>query len=387
MKGSIHSDQSCPICGSRFKSVEPRGLFCPEHPAQSPQRLVVRYGKITKRFDNYPAALQFLTGLRFREGSGQFDARDYQVKAKPLSFDRLVDEWLESKKPNMKPGGWQSIKAIMGHAQRGWGESNIKSIKYAHIEDFLNGLALSKKTKHNILTTLKQFWKWASRRHEIPMIEDWPELGKFEMARRKTVDQQTRIAILNDIKEHEPFRVWLCVYWLCVYGGKVRPSEMLSVNEGDIDRASGLVLVRDTKEREPKTFCLIDSHLEMVRNLPLSFNPSMPFFRHDGRRGHTTDGGRYSRQMLWAALKRACARHGIFDVDLYGFAKYSLLTSVRQQRSYEDVKTLSGHFTNKALDRYIVTETSVEKSLFELADLLLRSDNGLITEKRNIQSG
>ncbi len=60
-------------------------MFCPNHPDQSPQRMVVRYGKITKRFNNYPAALQFFTGLRFQEGSGQFDARDYQIKSKPCN--------------------------------------------------------------------------------------------------------------------------------------------------------------------------------------------------------------------------------------------------------------------------------------------------------------
>jgi len=384
MKGSIHSDQSCPICGSRFKSQEPKGLFCLNHPNQSPQKFVVRFGQITKRFNNYPAALQFLTGLRFQEGSGQFDARDYQIKGKPLAFDRLADEWLEMKKPNMKPGGWNSIRAIMSHSQREWGQANIKSIRYAHIEDFFNKLDLSSKTKHNILMTLKQFWDWTAKRHEVPRIEDWPDIGKVQMARRKTIDPQTRALILADIKEHEPFRVWLCIYWLCVYG-KVRPSEMLSIDEGDIDRKTGLVTVRDTKEGEPKTFPLIASHLEMVSRLPFAFDPNMPFFRHDGHRGHTKAGGRYSRQMIWAALKRACARHDIYDVDLYGFTRHSLLTAMRQSRSFEDVKTMSGHTTNKALTRYIVDETSVEKSLYELADTLINPDNGLITEKRHIQ--
>jgi integrase len=160
---------------------------------------------------------------------------------------------------------------------------------------------------------------------------------------------------------------------------------MLSIDEGDIDRQTGLVLVRDTKEREPKTFPLIAKHLELVRNLPIAFNPSMPFFRHDGHRGHTSAGGRFSRQMIWAALKRACARHDIFDVDLYGFTRHSLLTTMRQSHSFEDVKTMSGHTTNKAIDRYIVTETAVEKSLYELADNALNLDNGLITKKRDTQ--
>ncbi len=136
MKGSIHSDQTCPLCGSRFKSMEPRGMFCPNHPAQSPQKFIVRYSGITKRFDNYPAALQFLTGLRFQEGSGQFDARDYQIKSKPLSFDRLADEWLEVKAAQIKIASWRSIASGIRKAQEVWGGMNIKNIQYPQLEDF-----------------------------------------------------------------------------------------------------------------------------------------------------------------------------------------------------------------------------------------------------------
>jgi Phage integrase family. len=361
--------------------MEPRGLFCPNHSKQSPQKFVERYGQITKRFDNYKEAHQFLIGLRHQEGSGQFDARDYQVKSKPLAFDRLAEEWLDLKRPAMKPGGWQSIKAIMAHAQREWGQANIKSIRYAQIEDFFSKLDLSSKTKHNILTTLKPFWAWVSKRYGISKMEDWPDIGKVQMARRKTVDTATRILILSDIKEHEPFRVWLCIY------GKVRPSEMLSINEGDIDRSTGIVTVRDTKEGEPKTFPLIGKHLGLVNRLPFAFDPQMPFFRHDGRRGHTKAGGRFSRQMIWAALKRACARHDIFDVDLYGFTRHSLLTTMRESHTFEDVKTMSGHVTNKAIDRYIVTESTVEKGLYEIADQALNPDNVKETYPRQLTTG
>jgi hypothetical protein len=132
MKGSIHSDQVCQICGSKFKSSElKRGLFCPHHPKSKPNTFDVRYGrKIHRRFNNYEAALQFLTGLRYQDGSGNFDARDYQVKTKPLAFDTLAGQWLAAKKPQLKPGGWQSLKAIMGHAIAAWAGMNIKAVQY-----------------------------------------------------------------------------------------------------------------------------------------------------------------------------------------------------------------------------------------------------------------
>ena len=159
---------------------------------------------------------------------------------------------------------------------------------------------------------------------------------------------------------------------------------MLSIDEGDIDRNTGVVTVRDTKEGDPKTFPLISAHLDLVDQLPLAFAPNMPFSVMTGTGGTQKPGGRFSRQMIWAALKRACARHKIYDVDLYGFTRHSLLTAMRQSRSFKDVKTMSGHTTNKALARYIVDETSVEKSLYELADNLINVDNGVITQKRDI---
>ncbi len=233
MKGSIHSDQVCPVCGSRFKSMEPKGMFCPNHPEQSPQKLVVRYAKITKRFDNYPAALQFLTGLRFQDGSGQFDPRDYQVKSKPLSFDRLADEWLEVKARTLKHQSMEPLRLAMRRAGNIWGCANIKSLGYAHVEDLIGSLnTLSAKSRKHTLDALKQFWRWAADRYDIPRLEKWPKLGHVEMAFRGTVDLEAQEVIISNIKENEPFRVWLCIKWLSTYIA-IRPGEMRSLTAGD----------------------------------------------------------------------------------------------------------------------------------------------------------
>jgi len=380
MKGSIHSDQVCPICGSRFRPGDgKRPLFCPNHPQVSPTRsFVLRYGKkITKRFDNYEAALQFLTGLRYQEGSGNLDFRDYQVKSKPLAFEKLAEQWLAAKKPQLKPGGWQSLKAIMSHAASAWTGMNIKAIQYYQVETFLNALPFASKTKLNILNALKQFWKWAAKCHKIPPLTDWPELGKVEMAYRKTVSLDVQEAIINDIKAHEPFRVWLAIRWLATYI-MIRPSEMLSIPEGDIDRVRGLLIVRDTKERNTKVVPLTPTDQEIIRELPLAFNPAMPFFRHEGRRGHTKAGGRFSRQMLWAAWKRACARLGVEGVDLYGGTKHSTAVGVRQILGYEEVRKMTGHTTNKAFDRYIQLQGEALRGLYSRRDDLLNPDKPLI---------
>ena len=280
MKGSIHSDQVCPICGSRFKSVEPRGLFCPNHPEQSPHKFVVSYGKITKRFDNYPAALQFITGLRFQEGSGQFDARDYQIREKPLSFDRLAEDWLTLKASQVRPGSMPPLRNAISRAATVWGESNIKSIKYAQVEDLIKSLALAPKTKKNTLDALKQFWAWVVDRHDIPPMKRWPRLGPPEMKFRKTVSITDQESILNEVyKLTSPtqIRSWIGIKWLCTYIS-IRPGEMIKLKEGDIDRQRGLLIIPSpvAKERRPKVVPLLDEDREILLSLPLAF-PEIPF--------------------------------------------------------------------------------------------------------------
>ncbi len=66
----------------------------------------------------------------------------------------------------------------------------------------------------------------------INQVKKWPRLGHVEMAFRDTVDLPTQEAIISDIKEHEPFKVWLCVKWLATYIA-ARPSEMRGLTDGN----------------------------------------------------------------------------------------------------------------------------------------------------------
>ncbi|UQZ90870.1 hypothetical protein C4J81_17295 [Deltaproteobacteria bacterium Smac51] len=380
MKGSIHSDQTCPICGSRFKSVEPKGLFCPDHPGQSPHKFVVRYGKITKRFDNYPAALQFLTGLRFQEGSGQFDPRDYQVKAKPLSFDRLADEWLELKVIQVRSGSMPPLRNAMRRATNIWGSANIKSIKYSQVEDLMKSLDLSAKTKKNTLDALKQFWAWVADRYDIPPLKKWPRLGTPEMKFRKTVsiaDQEAILAEVYKIASPTRIRSWIGIKWLCTYIS-VRPGEMLNLKEGDIDRRRGLLIFPHPKERRPKVVPLLDEDRELLSTLPLAF-PDMPFFRHEINADKKDAGKKFGPNRFYRDWKAACSVLGLEGVDLYGGTKHSTAMGLRDVATYEEVRKMTGHTTNKAFDRYLQLEGENMKSLFARRQSI--ADNELITSE------
>ena len=378
MKGSIHSDQTCPVCGSRFKSQEPHGLFCPNHPALSPQRFVVRFGSITKRFGGYKAAYLFLAKLRSEDGAGEFDARDYQIKGKPLSFHRLSDEWLNLKAKQVRPGSLRPLRNAMSRADKVWGEANIKKIKYADVEDLITALPLAPKTKKNTLDALKQFWTWAVDRYEIEPMKKWPHLGTPEMGFRKTIsisDQEAILAEVYQIAAGTRIRSWLGCKWLCTYIS-IRPDEMLSLTEGNVDRGRGLLIIPHPKERRPKIVPLLDEDRELLATLPLAF-PDMPFFRHEMNAGRNA-GKKFGIHRFYADWKEACHRLGFEGVDLYGGTKHSTAMGLRDVATYEEVRKMTGHTTNRAFDRYLRLEGESMKNLYARRKPV--ADNRLITD-------
>jgi len=139
MRGSIHSDQKCITCGSRFiYSSKKRGLFCPNHPTQrATARFRVYFGRGTqKRFKSFEEAERFLNGIRYETDRGTFDPRDYQ-KDNPLGFITLAEKWLVIKKQEVKPRSYANLSRYMNSAIATWEHTNIKQIGYGEIEDFL----------------------------------------------------------------------------------------------------------------------------------------------------------------------------------------------------------------------------------------------------------
>jgi integrase len=386
MKGSIHSDQVCPICGSRFTPGDgKRALSCPNHPQAAPTRFVLRYGRrITKRFDSYEAALQVLTGLRFQEGAGSFDARDYQVKTKPLAFDRLAAEWLDFKAREIKRCSWRSLASGMTRAIAAWGNTNIKNIQYAQLQDFFRDYPGASKSKANALYALKQFWAWAADRYDVPPVK-WPKIGHVEMAFRATVDIPTQEAIIDDIKTHEPFRVWLAIKWLATYIA-IRPGEMQSLTEGQVDRGRGLMIIPHPKEKRAKVIPLIEEDLEIVRALPLAFSPEMPFFRHESARGGVRPGRRFGGTLLYYAWDNACKRLGIQGVSLYPGTKHSTAMGLRAIYTPEQIQSLTLHTTGAAFRRYFQTGGEDLRQLLAGRKTLSSADKRLINQTGEAKS-
>ena len=340
-------------------------MFCPNHPQIKPTSFRVYFDKVYKRFDNYESALNFLSGLRFEASSGKLDPRDYQTKSKPLAFKRLVLEWLELKARQIKPSSLSSFRSGILRAIDAWGNANIKDIGYGQIEDFFMAHQGSSKTKLNLLVALKTFWRWVEDRHDVPPLKKWPPIGHVEMAFRDTVDIPTQEAIINDIKAHEPLRVWLCIKWLATYIA-IRPGEMRGLTEGHVDRQRGLLIVPHPKEKRAKIITLIEEDIEIVRALPLAFNPDMPFFRHERNlKGGVKAGSRLGHRAIYLAWKRACGRMGIEGVSLYPGTKHSTAMGYREICTPEQIMAMTLHRTGAAFRRYFQTGGEDLKNLFE----------------------
>ena len=382
MRGSIISSQRCPVCGSLFKHKEAIGLFCPNHPTVSANKFLVRFGEVTRRFRDYQSAFQFLTGLRFKRGSGEFDLRDYQIGKKPLSFSILLDAWLAIKEQEIKDKSYKSLRGKVCYAQKAWGDANIKNIDYGHIEDLLKSVALSPKSKKDMLAGLKAFFSWAKKRHNIEGPKDWPTLGPVEMSFRNTIDLHTQDAIINYIHENEPFRAWLAIKFLATYIS-VRPGEMTSLTEAQVDRQRGLLIIPHPKEKKPKIVPLTKEDIELIRSIPIGL-PNLPFFRHVEGAQSKYQGQAFARHYLLRVWKRACAELKIAGVDLYGGTKHSTAMGLREVATFEEVRTMTGHSTNKAFERYFRSEGKDLQALYERRKSIVgqgkQSEHGMNTD-------
>lgn len=355
MAGGIYSDERCPLCGGVFKDDGRRKLFCPLHPQQRAASFKVKFAGITRRFRDYERAQSFLGGLRHEKGPDAiraFDPRDYQIKEKPLSFQILSAKWLAVKKQTVKPKSYANLKNYLARAGAHWGDTNIKAIGYGEIEDFLLAQAgLSPKTRHNLRSALHDFWSWLVKRRVITAADrpEFPEIP-YELGWRKIIDQETFTAILAEAARSAPYRVWLGIKWLWDYPA-IRPGELLRLKEGDILREPGVLVFPRPKEKRPKLVPLLEEDLALLQDLPPAL-PSTPFFRHlTGGKGFAP-GRPFGDKYLYKWWKRICTQLGVEGVDLYGGTRHSATAAARATLTFEEIKTLTGHSTNSAFERY-----------------------------------
>lgn len=373
MKGGIYSDEKCPVCGGNFKDFG-KFLCCPAHPKCRATRFKVKFGKLIKRFKNYEEATRFLTGVRYETDRQTFDERDYR-RDNPLSFTNSSERYKDHRKPDIRPTSYSSMSNHFDKAQAYFQDRNVKDLKYADFEDFLKSLPQGGKTKKNILTSIRAMYVWLKRRQEIFQIPEFPQV-EFELGYRKTVDKEIQQSIIDDIKEHEPFKVWLGIRFLATYIS-IRPMELMNVTWGNIDAKNGYIYIPHPKEKKYKAVPLLQHDVALLSSLPRE-TPGMYVF-----------GGlkRFGINRFYKAWKRSCGRLGIAGVDLYGGTRHSSARALRKFFSPEEIKRATMHSTNQAFERYFTMESDDVRSIYKRSADVIKIDTVLTPKKAPILGG
>ena len=218
-------------------------------------------------------------------------------------------------------------------------------------------------------------------------FDTYKEAYKVLTRKRAEVDAGTYDARDYKIKAKPLAFNRLAVEWLATYIS-IRPSEMLSLTERQVDRRRGLLIIPHPKERKPKIVPLLETDLKLLRDFPEE-HPSLPFFRHESNAPNGVAGLPLGQKRLYQDWKRACRNLGVEDVDLYGGTKHSTAMGLRAVATFEEVRKMTGHTTNKAFDRYLQLEGEKMRELYARREALAIStvsDNGLTMDLGGVKS-
>jgi integrase len=371
MKGGIYSDERCPVCNGVFKNTG-KALVCIEHNIKA-TRFKVLFRGLCKRFRCYDDADRFLTGVRYETDIGKYDVKDYR-RDNPLAFDNISEKYLEAKKGEVKLGSHKAIVNHLRYAQKFFGNTNVKDIKYGLMEDFFKSLSVSGKTKHNIKTTLHSFFIWVSKREERDIMPAFPVIS-YDLGYRNTVSKEDQIKILDEIKRISygvnP-KIYLGIKWLCTYIS-IRPGEMVSLIEENIDLKNKYLYFPNPKEKKYKSVPILDEDVRILEGFNKSF-PKMKFFRYGkGVRGHKENES-FGREYFYKWWKKACRNLGIEGIDLYGGTRHSSARALRKYRTPEEIRRATMHSTNKAFERYFNMESDDLRSIYKDTGKVIKID-------------
>jgi integrase len=365
MKGGIYSDERCPVCRGRFREEHPRGLFCRQHPQCQATRCSVKFGPVFRRFRNYSDALRFLTGLRFKTDEKSFDARDYR-RDQPLGFENLSQTWLDAREAEVRAGDlsrehYNNLRNYMNRATAAFGNSNIKTIGYAELEDCLKAQdKLSGKSKSNMISALHDFWTWLRKRKVITLAQfpEFPEV-KYKLGYRSTISKEIQIKILEEVRrisrDVNP-KIWVAIKFLCTYPS-IRPKELINLQEKNIDDAGCRLYFPYAKGDDFKDVLIRRADMDLLASFPRSPFQAMPFFRHPKGVSGVHENEPFGKRYLYKWWMKACGNLGVKGIDLYGGTKHSTVRDLRRRgKSPEEIKRSTKISTNEAFDRYLGSE-------------------------------
>jgi integrase len=385
MKGRIKSRQKCKCGIAAWRDNGFTACVCDECGRKATDQFYVDF-KVNKRerikksgFGTYKEAGQFLSFLRWQTSTDQLDIREFK-KERPLSFRKLAFQWLEAKERNAERKHYNNLVNTMQRAITAWGDTSIKEIGYAELEDFLlsqkrmNGTGeISEKTRNGYKCALHDFWTWLRKRRVIQHNE-FPEFPSvpYELGFGKILKKEDQSGVVEEVKRltgHLDPKIWVGIRWLRNYP-IVRPGELREIKEGDINLEQGIIAVPHPKEKRPKYIELIDEDIELAQQLMQEYPgfSEQPFFRHPRKLNRAAEGSQYGKHYWAKWWNRACQNLGITGVPLYRGTKHSTVSALGDHFTPEQIKMATGHSTNRAFERYYRRDSRDRKLIYAVAN-------------------
>jgi integrase len=167
-------------------------------------------------------------------------------------------------------------------------------------------------------SSLHAFWTWL-RRRRIIRFDQVPEIPHvaYKLGYRRIVDKRTQRTILDEIgrlSAPKNPKIPLAIEWLASYIA-IRPGELLSIKEKDIDLERRSLFIPHPKEGTPKWIPLTDEDVERARALKEAYPgfSDQHFFRScKGEKGVAPDVP-FNQKRLYKWWKKACANLGSWE--------------------------------------------------------------------------
>lgn len=392
MLGGIYTDEKCRDCGRNLHDNHLSRLTCPDHPEIRATRMYVKFGKTKRRFQDWPAAMRFLTTLRGKTDEDTYDARDY-ARGNPLGYHNATREYLRERTPSWSPVYAANVRACLDACSELWGPRNVKTLRRADFVEYLQGLKVGDKTRHNRLGYLKAFFRWLVDQEYIDKLPKFPVVTFVERHRSPTTTD-TQWAILEEIRratwEYNP-RIYLAVHMLATCFA-IRPKELLGISLSDFDLERGVVTIRKPKTKRERVVPVPEVLLDLVRAQPADM-PGLPFFRHLNQASGRYRGEAFSRKYLGEIWKRACAELGIEGVSLYpGTTHTTILGKRLEGYTPEELRMASMRESTRAWRHYFEMPLEDIRAIYsgrtnnEIGTLLGPHSRGQATNKKPAKS-
>lgn len=124
-----------------------------------------------------------------------------------------------------------------------------------------------------------------------------------------TKDIQSQIiAEVGRISQHNE-RICIGIKFLATYIN-LRPKELISIKERDIDLGNARILISETKTGGPKYCFLLDDDVDLLRSMDKSFGEPY-FFRHLEGRGGNAPNTKFGKGYLYKYWKKHAVTWGL----------------------------------------------------------------------------